>query len=61
MEALVARQPIFDRNKKLWGYEILYRSAPGGNQSLYKRPWWSFLYGSTQSAYGYGLQRIDSM
>ncbi len=28
MQAFVARQPIFDRHKKVWGYEILYRSNP---------------------------------
>jgi EAL and modified HD-GYP domain-containing signal transduction protein len=38
MEALVARQPIFDRNKKLWGYEILYRSAPGATKACINDP-----------------------
>jgi len=23
----VARQPIFDRNRKVWGYELLFRSS----------------------------------
>lgn len=27
MEVFVARQPIFDRNRKVWGYELLFRSA----------------------------------
>src|ERR1041385_425432 len=26
-EGFVARQPIFDRTRKVWGYELLYRSA----------------------------------
>lgn len=28
MDALVARQPIFDRSRRLYGYELLFRSAP---------------------------------
>ena len=27
MEVFVARQPIFDRSRKVWGYELLFRSA----------------------------------
>ena len=27
MDVFVARQPIFDRNRKVWGYELLFRSA----------------------------------
>ena len=27
MEVFVARQPIFDRSQKVWGYELLFRSA----------------------------------
>ena len=27
MEVFVARQPIFDRNRKVWAYELLFRSA----------------------------------
>lgn len=27
MEVFVARQPIFDRNQKVWGYELLFRSG----------------------------------
>jgi c-di-GMP-related signal transduction protein len=27
VEVFVARQPIFDRNRKVWGYELLFRSA----------------------------------
>lgn len=27
MEAFVARQPIFDRNRKVWAYELLFRSS----------------------------------
>lgn len=27
MEVFVARQPIFDRNLKVWGYELLFRSS----------------------------------
>ena len=27
MEVFVARQPIFDRNQKVWGYELLFRSS----------------------------------
>ena len=26
---IVARQPIFDRDMKIWGYELLYRNADG--------------------------------
>ncbi len=29
MEQTIARQPIFDKNKKLYGYELLYRGRPG--------------------------------
>ena len=29
MEQFIARQPILDLNKKLYGYELLYRGAPG--------------------------------
>ena len=32
MEVFVARQPIFDRQRQLYGYELLYRSKPAGNQ-----------------------------
>ena len=28
MEAFVARQPIFDRQREIYGYELLYRSDP---------------------------------
>ncbi|MEJ5301567.1 MAG: HDOD domain-containing protein [Thermodesulforhabdaceae bacterium] len=38
MEALVARQPIFDRNKNLWGYEILYRSTPDATKACINDP-----------------------
>jgi c-di-GMP-related signal transduction protein len=27
VDVFVARQPIFDRNRKVWGYELLFRSA----------------------------------
>ncbi len=27
MEVFVARQPIFDRHRKVWGYELLFRSS----------------------------------
>ncbi|MBZ5674423.1 MAG: HDOD domain-containing protein [Acidobacteriia bacterium] len=27
MEVFVARQPIFDRNRQVWGYELLFRSG----------------------------------
>ena len=27
MEVFVARQPIFDRNRKVWAYELLFRSS----------------------------------
>ncbi|MCU1339398.1 MAG: diguanylate phosphodiesterase [Bryobacterales bacterium] len=27
VEVFVARQPIFDRNRKVWGYELLFRSS----------------------------------
>jgi EAL and modified HD-GYP domain-containing signal transduction protein len=29
MEQFIARQPILDLNKRLYGYELLYRGAPG--------------------------------
>lgn len=32
MEVFVARQPIFDRNRKVWGYELLFRSAASQNR-----------------------------
>ena len=32
MEAFVARQPIFDRQRQLYGYELLYRSRPGQDE-----------------------------
>ena len=32
VEVFVARQPIFDRQRQLYGYELLYRSKPAGNQ-----------------------------
>lgn len=38
MEVFVARQPIFDRNKKLWGYEILYRSAGDATEASFDDP-----------------------
>ncbi len=28
VDTFFARQPIFDRNRRLWGYELLYRSGP---------------------------------
>lgn len=28
VDTFFARQPIFDRNRTLWGYELLYRSGP---------------------------------
>jgi c-di-GMP-related signal transduction protein len=31
VEALVARQVIFDRERRLYGYELLYRSDPANN------------------------------
>ena len=31
MDIYVARQPIFDRQQKIFGYELLYRSGQGGN------------------------------
>jgi c-di-GMP-related signal transduction protein len=27
VEVFVARQPVFDRNQKVWGYELLFRSS----------------------------------
>jgi c-di-GMP-related signal transduction protein len=27
VDVFVARQPIFDRNRKVWAYELLYRSS----------------------------------
>src|ERR1700733_6002372 len=32
VEVFVARQPIFDRRRQLYGYELLYRSEQGCNQ-----------------------------
>ena len=32
VEVFVARQPIFYRQRQLYGYELLYRSKPAGNQ-----------------------------
>jgi EAL and modified HD-GYP domain-containing signal transduction protein len=32
VEALLARQPIFDRDRQLYGYELLYRSDRAQNQ-----------------------------
>jgi c-di-GMP-related signal transduction protein len=32
VEAFVARQPIFDRQRQIYGYELLYRSDPTQNQ-----------------------------
>ena len=32
MEVFVARQPIFDRQRQLYGYELLYRSKQASNQ-----------------------------
>src|SRR5579864_2114416 len=32
VEVFVARQPIFDRQRQLYGYELLYRSAQARNQ-----------------------------
>jgi len=32
VEVFVARQPIFDRNRKVWGYELLFRSAASQNR-----------------------------
>jgi c-di-GMP-related signal transduction protein len=32
VEVFVARQPIFDRQRRLYGYELLYRSKRAGNQ-----------------------------
>jgi c-di-GMP-related signal transduction protein len=29
VEVFVARQPIFDRNRQVWGYELLFRSGAG--------------------------------
>ena len=29
MDVFVARQAIFDRSRKVWGYELLFRSGPG--------------------------------
>jgi EAL and modified HD-GYP domain-containing signal transduction protein len=33
VDVFVARQPIFNRNRKVWGYELLFRSA--ANQTRY--------------------------
>ena len=33
MYAHIARQPIFDQDKKIVGYELLYRDGRGGNQA----------------------------
>ncbi|SFM59136.1 EAL and HDOD domain-containing protein [Thermodesulforhabdus norvegica] len=38
MNAFVARQPIFDRNKNLWGYEILYRPASDASEANIANP-----------------------
>jgi EAL and modified HD-GYP domain-containing signal transduction protein len=38
MDAFVARQPIFDRKKNLWGYEILYRSSPDASRAYIRDP-----------------------
>ncbi len=32
MDVFVARQPIFDRSRKVWGYELLFRSGSGQAQ-----------------------------
>jgi c-di-GMP-related signal transduction protein len=32
VDVFVARQPIFDRQRRLYGYELLYRSDPSRNQ-----------------------------
>jgi EAL and modified HD-GYP domain-containing signal transduction protein len=32
MDALVARQAIFDRDRRVYGYELLFRSIPGLNE-----------------------------
>jgi EAL and modified HD-GYP domain-containing signal transduction protein len=32
VEALIARQPIFDRNRQVYGYELLYRSDRAHNE-----------------------------
>jgi hypothetical protein len=32
VEVFVARQPIFDRQRQLYGYELLYRSKQASNQ-----------------------------
>jgi len=31
----VARQPIFDRSMRVWGYELLYRHGAGAGQALF--------------------------
>lgn len=33
MYAYIARQPIFDRNKQVHGYELLYRDGKSGNMA----------------------------
>jgi EAL and modified HD-GYP domain-containing signal transduction protein len=38
MDAFVARQPLFDRKKQLWGYEILYRSSPDASKAHIQDP-----------------------
>jgi EAL and modified HD-GYP domain-containing signal transduction protein len=32
VEVFVARQPVFDRQRQIYGYELLYRSDPSSNQ-----------------------------
>jgi EAL and modified HD-GYP domain-containing signal transduction protein len=32
VEVFVARQPVFDRQRQIYGYELLYRSGLSGNQ-----------------------------
>jgi EAL and modified HD-GYP domain-containing signal transduction protein len=32
VEVFVARQPVFDRQRQIYGYELLYRSDPSRNQ-----------------------------
>ena len=35
---LLARQPIFDRNLRVWGYELLYRNGPTNHYEPAGRP-----------------------
>ncbi len=34
-QVFVARQPIFDRKMKIWGYELLYRNAAGATDATF--------------------------